>query len=46
MAGRPDLWPASVASLEQFLRVAGLVQSRAFHMEAENWVTGTRQVGG
>ncbi|KAG1673647.1 hypothetical protein FOA52_013311 [Chlamydomonas sp. UWO 241] len=45
LLARPDLWPAPHATLEEFLRVAGLVQSRAFHMESENWVTGTRTSG-
>uniref|UniRef100_A0A7R9VAF8 SET domain-containing protein n=1 Tax=Chlamydomonas euryale TaxID=1486919 RepID=A0A7R9VAF8_9CHLO len=31
--------------LREFLRVASLVQSRAFHMEAQNWITGVREEG-
>ncbi len=51
---RPDLWPASAGegggvacgALATFQRVAGLVQSRAFHMQEDNWVTGTSKVRG
>ncbi len=32
LSARPDLWPAPHNTLAEFLRVAGLVQSRAFHM--------------
>jgi hypothetical protein len=45
LAARPDIWPAgSIASYDTFRRTAALVQSRAFHLNAENWVTGTVQV--
>ncbi len=43
-AARRDLWPEAGASLDTFLAAAGLVQSRAFHLEAENWVSGVTQV--
>ncbi|GAX73425.1 hypothetical protein CEUSTIGMA_g877.t1 [Chlamydomonas eustigma] len=45
ISARPDLWPQSHATLKMFLRVVGLVQSRAFHLEAENWITGTKKEG-
>ena len=44
VAARPDLWPPAACSREAFVRVTGLVQSRAFHLEAENWITGTTEV--
>lgn len=43
VAARPDLWPAA-GGYPLFRRAAELVQSRAFHMRAENWVTGAVQV--
>ncbi len=46
MLATPELFPAPYNTLKQFLRVAGLVQSRAFHLEAQNWVTGSHQVCG
>ncbi|GLI70535.1 hypothetical protein VaNZ11_015450 [Volvox africanus] len=30
--------------LTAFLRAAGLLQSRAFHLEAENWVSGAKEI--
>lgn len=42
---QPDLWPPAYASFDHFKRAADLVQTRAFHMMAENWVTGVTQVG-
>ncbi|KAG2498760.1 hypothetical protein HYH03_003499 [Edaphochlamys debaryana] len=30
--------------LQAFLRAAALVQSRAFHLEAENWVSGAKEI--
>ncbi|GFR45203.1 hypothetical protein Agub_g6597 [Astrephomene gubernaculifera] len=32
------------AGLRAFLRAAAMVQSRAFHLEAENWVSGAKEV--
>ncbi|EFJ46170.1 hypothetical protein VOLCADRAFT_118106 [Volvox carteri f. nagariensis] len=32
------------AGLAAFARAAGLVQSRAFHLEAENWVSGAKEI--
>lgn len=32
-------------SYEHFRRAADLVQTRAFHMTADNWITGAHQVG-
>jgi hypothetical protein len=45
---RPDLWPSGggTGRYESFRHAAEMVQSRAFHMKAENWVTGDVQVGG
>lgn len=42
--GRPDVWPPGSCGFESFQAAADLVQSRAFHMLAENWVTGSKQV--
>ena len=33
-------------SYEAFVRAAGLVQSRSFHVNAENWLTGQCTEGG
>ncbi|GIL42224.1 hypothetical protein Vafri_273 [Volvox africanus] len=54
LAVRKDLWPGLEAAeaadrgadpgLTAFLRAAGLVQSRAFHLEAENWVSGAKEI--
>ncbi|GIL89513.1 hypothetical protein Vretimale_1923 [Volvox reticuliferus] len=56
LALRKDLWPGLVVAetveadrgsdpgLTAFLRAAGLVQSRAFHLEAENWVSGAKEI--
>ncbi|KAG2432473.1 hypothetical protein HXX76_008818 [Chlamydomonas incerta] len=52
VAARRDLWPAqqgkgegeAAGDLALFLRAAGLVQSRAFHLEAENWVSGAKEI--
>lgn len=40
-----ELWPAEVQTFEAFELHAGLVQSRAFHMLQENWITGSAQEG-
>ena len=45
MQQQTDLWPADVRTLEAFEHYAGLVQSRAFHMLTENWITGSAQEG-
>ena len=45
MQQRQDLWPEDVQSLDSFETYAGLVQSRAFHMLTENWITGSAQEG-
>eukprot|EP00878_Enallax_costatus_P029606 GHUV01032133.1.p1 GENE.GHUV01032133.1~~GHUV01032133.1.p1 ORF type:complete len:205 (+),score=17.07 GHUV01032133.1:637-1251(+) len=42
----PGLFPEACLSYESFRRAADLVQTRAFHMKADNWLTGTSQVGG
>lgn len=44
MQGKPELWPSPYNTLPEFLTAAALVQSRAFHMESNNWVTGAHQV--
>ncbi|GBF94957.1 hypothetical protein Rsub_07458 [Raphidocelis subcapitata] len=40
LAARPDLWPPAKAGYAEFQRAAEMVQTRAFHMKEENWVTG------
>lgn len=45
ISARPDLWPAPWNSVSRFGQVAGVAQSRAFHMEESNWVTGSAKVG-
>lgn len=37
---RHDLWPPASCDFEAFVYAAGMVQSRAFHMKKENWITG------
>ena len=39
------IWPAEAQTYEVFELHAGLVQSRAFHMLQENWITGSAQEG-
>lgn len=46
MQQQQQLWPADVQTYEAFELYAGLVQSRAFHMLSENWLTGLAQEGG
>lgn len=41
----PKRWPPPYNTFDQFCRVASLVQSRAFHMVEENWVTGSIREG-
>ena len=45
MQQQQQLWPADVQTFEAFELYAGLVQSRAFHMLSENWLTGLAQEG-
>lgn len=45
MQQQEQLWPAGVQTYEAFELYAGLVQSRAFHMLSENWLTGLAQEG-
>lgn len=45
MYQQEQLWPADVQTYEAFELYAGLVQSRAFHMLSENWLTGLAQEG-
>ncbi|KAI8471124.1 MAG: hypothetical protein J3K34DRAFT_238796 [Monoraphidium minutum] len=42
VALRPDAWPPA-GGFAAFRRAAELVQTRAFHLKAENWVTGAVQ---
>ncbi len=45
MQQQEELWPAEVQTYDAFELHAGLVQSRAFHMLTENWITGFAQEG-
>ena len=45
MQRRRDLWPAKTCGFTAFLYAAGLVQSRAFHMQQQNWITGEAAEG-
>ncbi|KAK9818347.1 hypothetical protein WJX72_011060 [[Myrmecia] bisecta] len=45
LQARPDLWPAEQITYAAFQQAASLVQSRAFHMQQENWLTGQTQEG-
>ena len=42
---RPDLWPGEWGDLERFIWAAGNVQTRAFHLQKENFVTGESTSG-
>ena len=44
---RPELWGPGERwrSYEAFVRAAGLVQSRSFHVNEENWITGLTTEG-
>lgn len=41
----PQVFPEASLAYEAFRRAADLVQTRAFHMKADNWLTGASQVG-
>jgi hypothetical protein len=43
-AAPAELFPAGAISYEAFRRAADMVQTRAFHMKADNWLTGASQV--
>ena len=45
MQQQQQLWPDDVQTYESFELYAGLVQSRAFHMLSENWLTGLAHEG-
>ena len=45
MQEQSQLWPEDVQTYAAFEHYAGLVQSRAFHMLTENWITGAAQEG-
>jgi hypothetical protein len=40
MQQRRKLWPPKACSFKAYLHAAGMVQSRAFHLQQDNWVTG------
>ena len=42
---RSALFPEDSGSFDTFANVAGIVQSRMFHLEKENWVTGSKSAG-
>jgi hypothetical protein len=43
-AAPSGLFPAGSTSYGAFRRAADMVQTRAFHMKADNWLTGASQV--
>ena len=45
MKRRSDLWDPSVQPYAAFCKAAEWVQSRAFHINTENWVTGSQTEG-
>lgn len=46
LAAAPQgMFPVGSISFEAFRRAADMVQTRAFHMKADNWLTGASQVG-
>ena len=45
LSGKPDAWQGEWATFEKFQLIAGLVQSRTFHLEENNWLTGATSQG-
>ena len=45
LKGSQSLWPTAVQSYAAFCKAAEWVQSRAFHINAQNWVTGSQTEG-
>jgi hypothetical protein len=45
LSQRPDLWPQAASSLNAFVYAAGMVQSRTFHIQQDNWITGQSSEG-
>jgi len=41
----PDIWPQGSCDADAFEWAAGMVQSRAFHLVSDNWLTGTHTEG-
>lgn len=41
----PGLWQGRAASFSAFQNMCGIVQSRAFHLQADNWLTGVSDAG-
>ena len=42
---RPELWKDEWATFQMFQRVCGVVQSRTFHLQEDNWLTGASTEG-
>ena len=42
---RPELWKDEWATFPMFQRVCGVVQSRTFHLQEDNWLTGVSNEG-
>eukprot|EP00879_Flechtneria_rotunda_P014053 GHRR01014681.1.p1 GENE.GHRR01014681.1~~GHRR01014681.1.p1 ORF type:complete len:132 (+),score=22.89 GHRR01014681.1:1462-1857(+) len=40
------LFPAAACTFPAFRHASDMVQTRAFHMQTDNWITGTSQVRG
>jgi hypothetical protein len=45
LAAHPAVWPAAACGPAAFAWAAAAVQTRSFHLESENWVTGARAEG-
>lgn len=45
ISGKPDAWSGEWGSYDKFLLICGLVQSRTFHLEESNWLTGATSEG-
>lgn len=45
MLSHAGLWPEHVRSFAAFAHALGMVQSRTFHLHAENWLTGSTSDG-
>ena len=45
LSGKSDAWSGEWASFEKFQLMSGLVQSRTFHLEENNWLTGATSQG-
>lgn len=46
LAAHPKAWPPGTCGLAEFEHACAMVQSRAFHLVKENWITAVESSGG